>query len=378
MSRRSVIPQVVGRLMRNLAAGRWVADETLLPTRELAAELGVARKTLLAALHEAELQQLLAIRPRQGIRVLPGAAQRSADRLAYLASRRTHRRLAIVVPEKHASLRDRFYSAIVQGIVSEAARHDLDAELVPLPFRQQHCADVVLSDRGFGAALCLAFNPAYLPTLMLLQERRFPVMTFNRRLPGVNVPSVCVDDYGLARRLVALLADLGHRDLCLVCSIVAVSDHSGTATVAGWIDALRERSLLQGCSMPLHTTPPVKGLPAFPRSFEAVMSLPHRPTALVFNDTLSGESFLTDPRFRSLRVPEDLSVVVINPGPRGLAVPGRPLLAAARIDERRTVQCCLEMAERLFSGDLHPASLRLPADITLTDSVGPAPAGRGV
>lgn len=377
MPRPTVVPQVLEELMRKLAAGRWPPGSPLPPTRELAAELGVARRTLLAVLRLAERHGLLAVQPRQRIVVLPAARARSLDHLAQVAVAKGAGRLAVLIPAQHVPTREPFYRELIREIIDEAQRKNIAADVVPLAPNDQYRPDAVLAQHGYEAALCLAFGPAHLPALVLLLERRFPVMAFNRRLPGVAVPSVCVDDYGVARRTVRLLAELGHRDLCLVSGVTGACAGNGIGRLEGWFDALREASLLSSCSQPLYVVPPIKGARPFSRAFEAMMTLSRRPTALVFSGAPPAERFLADPRFRRLRIPEDLSVVVLEPGTQGVAVRGRPPLTAACINERRAAQCCVEMAGQLLSGRLHPPCIRVSADITRTDSVGRPPAALG-
>jgi DNA-binding LacI/PurR family transcriptional regulator len=369
----AVIPWAIKDLLRRLASGQWPSGSRLPPTRLLAARLGVARRTLLAALRVAARHGLLEVRPRQRILVLPGAARYARARLARAAGRAA--RLAILIPDQYLPIKEPFYSLLVHEIVREAARTRLAAEIVAIRAADQLRADAALLHCGYRAALCIAFGPAHLPALVLLRERGFPVMTFNRRLSGLDVPSVRVDDYGTARRVATLLAGLGHRDLCLVSGILGASPWSGTGRTAGWTDALRDLGLLNSCSHPLYVTHPVAGAGPFSRAFEALMRLSSRPTALVFCGAPPAQDFLTDPRFRRLRVPEDLSAVVLEPGPKAVAVPGGPSLTSARINEHRAAQCCIEMAAQLLAGNLRPPCVRLSSDLTVTDSIAAPRAG---
>lgn len=373
MARPKVVPRVVEAILKKLAAEEWLPGSRLPSARTLAADFAVSKGTVQAALRSVAQMKVVSAVPRKRAVVLPNAVMLSRRRLARLAHRSANRRLAILVPAEHVPIKDPFYTLLIRDLIVEAARRGIRAGIEALPLDGQLRAARALPQRGFHAALCVAFGPAHLPAVLMMLDQKFPVATFNRRLPGLEAPSVRIDDYQSSQRIAHILYDRGHRDLCMVAGILAASAWSGTGRTAGWVECLREMSLLKSCSMPLYILPPYSGTSPFSPSFADQMHSPRRPTAMVFCGARHAEEFLTDPRFRDLHIADDLSVVVAEPGRQAFAVSDLPPLTTIQIDLVRTAQCCLEMIETLLGGHLNPPSIRVAEQFVLTESIGPAP-----
>ena len=359
-------------LLRKLRGSLWTAGAALPPVRLLSQELAVSSRALLPALHRAAHHGLLEVRCRRPTVVLPDAGRRAGAILARLQTRATHRRVALLVPEAYWPVQDAYYGKMVAEIDQEVARHRLRAVLVKWSVNEQLTVARALPRQGYCAAVCIGVTFRYFLALHALYEQRFPLVALDRAPPMADLPTVRADDYAGARAAAECLVNAGHRNLCLVTSVLKGAWPRGGGREDGWVDYLVEHDLLKECSEPLYTLPWLPklhdhGHHRFSRMFEG----PDRPTALVFGAAPWAIDFLRNPA--SPKVPKEVSVAVFEPG-RGLPeVPGCPPLTTITSDLRRVAQCLIEVTRRMLDGEARPPSLRVPMDLHLTASVGPPP-----
>lgn len=225
----------------------------------------------------------------------------------------------------------------------------------------------------FDAAFAIGFHCEHLVSLMTLQELHFPVVTFNRNSVDVPLPSVRIDDYSSSRQAVAMLADLGHRNLCMVTHEMN-SPHGPYGRTSGWLEALIEYDLLQYCIQPIYIGTDAANINFYSPVFAGMMAARQRPTALVFAHLPWAMKFLQDDRFRSLAVPEELSLITFESCDQLQRIRHVPPLTNFRCDTKRMAECALEMVERMLKGDRELPPIRVSMQLTLTTSIAPPPA----
>jgi len=266
-----------------------------------------------------------------------------------------------------------FHVAFVRNLMQLAAAHGGEATVVPLPLRNQLASTRSLADHGYQAAVCLGFQPSYAPALFLLRDQKFPVVLLNRRFPWLQVPAVLVDGDRPTRQLIDVLVRHGHRDLCMVSHFSAEDSPCSRNMVGTWTEHLEQCGLLQDCTVPLRILPWVPALAQNRNLFTDILRQRKRPTAVVLTSAYWVERFLGDPPFARLRIPEDMSLAMFSPGESELRTPGGIPLTTLEINHRRAAECVLELAAKMLDGNPRPASIRIPLDLRLTDSIGPAP-----
>jgi len=174
------------------------------------------------------------------------------------------------------------------------------------------------------------------------------------------------------------LAQLGHRNLCLVASHDCHSEVNpvaipGRGRTVGWADALLEHGLMSHCVLPVYAPWDYDPLNIYDGLFRALLRSRDRPTAIVFSHSPMAKRFLADPEFSRLAVPGDVSLATFEPTTGLPTAPGRPPLTSIHIDAQRTAQCVLETVDKIIAGVPHPPTIRMPYTIDLTDSLGPVP-----
>jgi len=379
MARPRVVDRIADCVLRDIHGGRWPPGTSIPAVRELAGAYGVSTRTAMAALKRAADEGLLRIRSRRPPIVLPNACRRAGELLAERASLVSTRRIAILVSDSHwPPPRNVFYAGLCETIVQEASRRHMQARPVLWPASQRLEVAKSLQHSGFAAAVFIGFSHSYLDAVYMLHERRFPLVIFNRPLPGLFVSTVTIDDYTAVRSLAENLTSLGHRNMCLVMNPAhmygghAVRQGFPGGRSFGWMEYLNEQRLLDECSLPTHIPWP-PGQPIYNRAFMKVWNSSERPTALVFGHSPYAREFLLDPRFAGLDVPGEISLASFESERTLPCVPHCPHMTTIDMDHQRVAQCMIEMVERNLSGKTDQPIIRTPMRISLTESIGAAP-----
>jgi DNA-binding LacI/PurR family transcriptional regulator len=277
--------------------------------------------------------------------------------------------------------RNAFYSSLINAVTNEAASRGIHVQLVPWSVRSQIEVADSLTAQGFEAAVIIDFQQGYTAALYRMLERGQTFMIFNIRLPGLPLPSVVFDLDAASRQIAARLANLGHRNLCLMLHPHDFNKESerglprNQGKGSGWLRCLGEKGLLETCSRPLYMPwEPMLGL--FSRDFRALLKSKDRPTAIVFGHSPWARAFLNDPEFSGFNVPGDLSLATFESTVNMPHVPWCPPLTSIDINYSRTAQCIMETMEKLLAGNDDIPSIRVPLDIRITESIGPAPGCR--
>lgn len=358
-------------LLCRLASGDWSPGDVLPGVRPLARMLRVSPPVLMAALRELGDAGLLRVAPRHRTVVLPGAAQGAA---ALLAERRRGipGRVAILIPESEVGPIP-FHQNVMSHFSRDAAQCGIETELVVVSLSDQAALADSLISRRFGAAIGLSFIPTCAPLLCRLKEQRFPIVLFNRNVRWLNLPSVLAGQYQTTEQIGDRLIELGHRNLCLVSHFLPADSTTGRNWVNFWLDYMQDRHLLATSPRPVLILPWHPALHENPHSLTGLFEPADRPTAIVFSASLWAHQFLADPRFAQLRVPGDVSLVVLTPGQQVFCPRSGLELTHADIDHRRAAECLLDMVRQMLAGRLDQRSVRIPLDVHFTESIGPAP-----
>ncbi|HOI56511.1 MAG TPA: GntR family transcriptional regulator [Phycisphaerae bacterium] len=372
MKRAKRVDRIFDRIVRSLVEGAWLPGSDLPSTRVLAAELKTSLTTVQAALRKAAEQGMLEVRAQQTARVMPEGAAVAIRLLTQAAEASKRRRLAILVPDLFTPLQvttGPFQWRIAHEIALAATAGGYDSEVVPIPDADQRSlAKRVV--RHFDAAFVVGMIPTNIATIFVLSESRFPVVLFNRHVPGLNVPSLNIDEYSAARSLARTLLVQGHRNVSMVISARYGAVLGRRTAAGGWLECLEESEAMATCVMPLaHTQSAPRGL-----ILEKLLALRPRITGLVLGLPTLLHDLAASPQLRDLRIPDDLSLATFG-SMHDIPWPSRyPPVTSFEVDWNRAGRCAIEMIDRMLSGDTQPKDIRVPLNIQLTDSIGLPPA----
>jgi len=371
--RKPVLRDRVSRyLLHKLAGGDWPEGSALPSLRTVSQQLRVSIHPVFRAWQWAEEQGLLQRRSRAEATVLPGAGARAQGLLADLVRKQTAKRLAILLPPSYVIPLDPtqapLQSRLVKAVETAAADRGYQTKLLNLSARDQFAeSDHIL--HSFDAAFVVELSPAFLVTVARLAEGKLPLVVYNRKVPGLTLPSVTTDDYAAGRRLAEQLVQLGHRNVSMITSSTrydAIMDDK-TRAERGWIDALAELGVLDQCIMPL--------VAEFDRGLLLNRLLQLRPRITAIVSTAPGNEALLarDRRFSHLRVPRDLSIALTSSSAT-LSLPADfPRVTSFEVDWSRAGACTMELLDQVMAGNAAAKNIRVPLHLNLTDSIGAPP-----
>ncbi|HOI55164.1 MAG TPA: GntR family transcriptional regulator [Phycisphaerae bacterium] len=371
-----IVEEVLHRLLRNLADGVWASGTTLPPSRRLAALFGVSPVTIRRAIADASRLGLLDVRQRHPVVVRKDAAKHAVQWMAERAAGRRTEHVAVLLPESYFPLtRNTVYMLLTTALTRELNRVGFSkATIVPWPMAGRMSMVRSLPHKGYDAAIIIGSEAEHVSSLYLLYEQGFPFVMFNRQMPGIALPSVLVDRPGVTAVIAARLTTLGHRNLCLVAHAAgtATRESDRGQVVFTWLSCLEKAGVLDECFLPVYFAYS-RDKECFMPGFVEMMHGPRRPTAIVFEEYQWAAAFLRDPRLADLRVPEQVSLVMLGPTRRVPSTRWAPQLTTADMDYDRAAQCLVETLQRVIAGDKDATSVRLPLTLTMTESVGPPP-----
>ncbi|NIA22532.1 MAG: GntR family transcriptional regulator, partial [Anaerolineaceae bacterium] len=366
MKKRKRTEIVFEQLLRRLAAGDWADLNVLPPVRQLEADFGASRVTMVAALRRAAESGLIEPRPRRSAEILPGAAQRARDIVLAMHSTRHSRRIAVLLPDTVQRSYPNYKDVVRRIIDPPAARRGLEVEYIDwAKAGQLEFVDEVIR-RDFDAALIMVIDEMHLVAVYELLRRRLPIVALNRRVPASSVPSVVLDEYDGSRQLASTFAELGHRNLCLVSPAFESRLYMGEQRVDGWVDYLKETGLFADCTVPVYFLDPREDV----NLFAHLLRLPNRPTAVAFGYWGLWWLFQQQCRDFCLEVPGQISLATFDlersmgnvPNPWG--PPVTRVLSPHSIVGDTTV----DMLDRLAAGKVGLPDVSIHLDLVVTES----------
>lgn len=289
-------------------AGVYKPGEKLPTEVELAAAHAVSRGTAAMALTELAREGLVQRVPRRGTIVVDSA--RPAEAI-------TRRLIAWIQPDIDYA----FDLDVLCGMerATRGAGYNLLLYLTGVSRSEEEQAIRDARAAGVvGIALCLQDGEAYNAEVLRLVLDGFPLVLVDRYLRGIQCASVQSDNVAGARALVTQLVAAGHQH---VCAIVYPPTDTSTIEdrIEGYTQALADAGILLDRSL-LYMQEPFDGAidtcsvpDVHVQTFATYLSEHHAITAVFATNTALAWLALHAAERLQLRIPEDLSVVSIDP-----------------------------------------------------------------
>lgn len=300
--------EIYEHLRAQILQGVYRAGDRLPTEMELAARHGVSRVTSAAALTALAREGLVRRQPRRGTIVNPIAMSSAAENRPLIAW--------IQTGIDHA-----FGLDLLRGI-EQAARHAGFNLLVHLTgasrVEEEQAIRNAVAAGAAGVALFLQDGETYNGEVLRLVLDKFPLVLVDRYLRGVECACVQSDNVGGARELVAALVNAGHRHICAL-----MFPPKATSTIEdrleGYTQALaaagmpHDRSLLY-TEERIYDAPCVWLLPdRVVERFAAYLRRRPEITAVFATNASLALLALRAAERLNLRIPDDLSVVCVDP-----------------------------------------------------------------
>jgi len=321
----------------------------LITIKDVAKHAGVSVSTVSYVLSgKRPISRATSHRVRRSIRELgfhPHAGARA------LASSRTNV-LALVVPLR-TDLNLPVIMQFVSSIVTTARAHDYDVLLLTKEAGADEVHRVIASSRA-DAVLVMDVE-ARDPRIPALRELTVPVVLIGVPAEADGLDCVDLDFTASGARMLAHLADLGHRSVGLIGSPPAVYER-GTGYATRFLAGFGEGARRRGVKVHVHPC-----APSYPALSECLYDLlrPDRAVTglVVHNEAVLGDVVL-ELRRRGRRVPEDISVIALCPDAVAAAQPVP--LTSISIPAEEVGAIAVETLMRGLAGE-HPPEVRLLA-----------------
>jgi DNA-binding LacI/PurR family transcriptional regulator len=281
------------------------------------------------------------------------------------------RTLGLVIPPATQRLTD-MQLGFVASVVEAAARADFDVLLSPSGGDHERSFERILTGRRVDGVILMEIRLED-DRVTRLQQVGLPFVTIGRTGSAEHMWWVDVDYTVLVSRCVHHLADLGHRHIALInrsTELVAAGYGPGHRALAGFTSAVGERNLdgVDVCC--------ADDAPAGEGCIEQLRDLQPEVTALVTINEAALPGIQRALERAGLRVPRDFSVAGV--AARHWAEDFRPPMTAVDIPTQDMGAQAVELLlERLATPTAHPRHILHAPPISLRDTTGPVPTGRG-
>lgn len=387
LPRRPASERVAGILADRIRAGIY-SNGNLLPTeRALAADLGVHRRSVRAAIEFLAQEGMVSHRPncRPTVDWSPSDDTEAPDDTKTLddtqakgynqaARISTSNLIALIMwhgggPLEHAGTsQQRIFWGMNQSL-TKAGYHAVFLDLgdVLRPEKEIAAQEAehlrYICDQGFGGALFYPYAYNYNRELVAEVSRSVPLVLLDRKISGVDIDFVGVENRGALFEVTQHLIAQGHRRIAYVTRyepIQSVQDR-----IQGYLDAMREQRASEGSASDL--TEMILTLPPYRAGHEwgvvdAVFGLPQgqRPTAAVCFTDYMAVSFAERMDYLGLSIPGDVAVTgfdnIVPTLPNGVG-----LTTVAQPYEEIGTTAVEMLMRRIKDRHLPPASVEIPA-----------------
>lgn len=300
LNRSSLVTEVSNVIRKAIAESRY--GSTLPAERHLAAELGVSRPTVRAALAVLEREKVIKVHARQRRAIAAGA--RRAAQSSTLSIRLLHDGRSTSYLTDHLSLLEYLAENL------PAPRYSFHPEASPACFSTNPGAALqrlVATQRTDLWVLYLSTQPMQ----EWFERRKIPAIVLGSKFPGVALPSADEDFRAVCRHAAGLLIARGHRRIALLLrKRMRAGDISSRE---GFLEAFAQ-SPCQNLGEPVicehdETTAGIC------RVTTQLAELRPRPTAIIVGSTWPYLTVQTQLARLGLRVPENISLICRNSDP---------------------------------------------------------------
>lgn len=256
-------------------------------------------------------------------------------------ARNLRRRSTMVWGLVISDIENPFFTSLVRGVQDSADGEGYSVVLLNSDedlLKEGRCLDVLAEERVAGVILSPVSE--HESDLEVLAASRTPTVLVDRRVTGVSMDMVCVDNRKGAREGTAHLLARGYRRGA--CISGPPRSTTGASRLEGYLAALRDAGREVDMSLVLTTDFKRRG------GYDAALQLLDRrppPDAMIVMNNLMTEGALAAIRERGLRIPDDVGLVgfddlswasLVQPRLTSIAQPVRELgLAAAKLLARR-------------------------------------------
>ena len=265
-----------------------------------------------------------------------------------------------------SDIQNSFFTAMVRAVEDVAYRHGYAVVLCNSdedPRKERLYIDLLSAERVAGVVLTPAKEGVTACDALL--KAGIPVVAVDRRVPGLDIDTVCTDNIAAAAELVGHLVRQGHRRIGAVLSDLEIT--TGRERFEGY------RRALEIANLPIHEELVLTGEPFEREGYRMTRLLlgrSERPTALFTGSKLLTKGALRALYEAGLRVPQDIAVVAFDeldwmPFNLDMVVAAQPTYAIGETAARL-------LLERLRDPSKPAQTVTLPSELRINRSLASA------
>jgi LacI family transcriptional regulator len=198
-----------------------------------------------------------------------------------------------------------FFTAVVRGVEDVAQRRGYNVILCNTdedPARELRSLQLLHQKRADGVLLSpTGIHHGYLDRLL---EAAYPLVCFDRVLPGVSCDAVVLDNVAGSYQAVDHLVALGHRRIGIVGGVGRVG--TSTERLEGYRRALLANGIIEEPDLVREGNSRLDG--GFARTID-LLELPNPPSAIFVTNNLMTLGAIAALQSRGLRIPGDVAIV---------------------------------------------------------------------
>lgn len=332
--------------------------------RDVAREAGVSSATVSRVLnHTGKVNATTRARVEAAIRRLGYRPSRVARRLR-VQQGHSHI-LGLMIPD----IQNPFFSDVARGVEDYAYTHEYAVILCSSDEqveKQNFYLHTMRSEAVDGIILPPIAGEESV-VARLARDEGIPVVCLDRRLPGLDLDTVVVDNRKGAFDAVSQLLALGHRRIGIITGLPGLS--TSDERLEGYMKALSEQGLPAARELIREGNSKYDGGLA---ETEALLALPHPPTALFTCNNLMTLGALEALHRAGRRIPDDVSLIGFDDIPWAASL-NPPLTTVRQSGHEMGRRAAELLLARIADPGRSPLQIMLQPRLIVRRSCGPAP-----
>ncbi|MCB0199231.1 MAG: LacI family DNA-binding transcriptional regulator [Caldilineae bacterium] len=257
-----------------------------------------------------------------------------------------------------------YIGQIISGVDAEIAETDFEMLLFTTHHQAREPEYVATFVGGMADGLLLILPHNVDPYTGLLNQRRYPHVFVDYKGSDKG-PAVGADNYGGAIMAIDYLVSLGHRRIGFITGALDLT--SGVDRLTGYRQAAANHGLDDD---PALVAEGDYHQPSGHAAAQALLSLPHRPTAIFAANDAMAFGAMEAIREAGLRIPDDMSVMGFDDTPQAAGV--SPALTTIRQPLEEMGRQAVQMLLTYIEDPERPFEYReLATDLVVRDSCAP-------
>lgn len=258
-----------------------------------------------------------------------------------------------------------FFSSVAKGVEDVASKNKLVTMICNTnedPEKEKFFLNAMLSEKVSG--VIIVPTPGNLDLFRELVEDDFPMVMVDRKLKGLNIDSVSLNNKKGSYEAVKKLIENGHRRIGVVAGIKGLSNTE--ERLVGYMDALKEAEIEIDEDLIFYGDYVEAG---GKKAIETLMSLKNPPTAVFSTNNLMTLGCIKEIYRRKLSIPDEIAIIGFDDSTWAEAL-NPPLTTVKQPGYELGIHAAELLIKRLDNGESNSVNLVLNPELVVRKSCG--------